>query len=377
MARDPRTIKPSDWRAALSRIKSRSGYVQELIRREPSLANAGLLTLNDAPIDPQEHPDAYNAVNTVPLTDAVVRVLHLFLQRDDDPGLIRTLVTNLTNDKTAVGYAAQFQGYDWLAREGAQFAPEVEHSATLRGTKIALDGRFDAQHGGAFFDIKSYSFEPQLRATFKRRLEGRSGGLTITIDGSGNHAPDMIQEHAFGNLKAHATALRAGQVVRIPQLGWTIKARSPGPGVTTSEAEYDPLALASEHRLMPLWYSSQFTTDAPYVLMFVIPYGFGGNPFSINLFNSTVAVFDRIAEHVLGPGRSDATTAQHYDDKVPSTVTVAKAVSYLSGLALLSEPGSGHPTTARIHVNGAAIHPLTPDQVRSVSPNWVVISHSA
>jgi hypothetical protein len=28
------------------------------------------------------------------------------------------------------------------------------------GVRIALDGRFDAQYGGAFFDIKSYSFEP-------------------------------------------------------------------------------------------------------------------------------------------------------------------------------------------------------------------------
>jgi hypothetical protein len=87
-------------------------------------------------------------------------------------------------------------------------------------------------------------------------------------------------------------------VVHIPELGWTITARSRGPGVTRSEAEYNPSALAFEHRLMPLWYSSQFTTDVPHVPMFVIPYGFRGNPFGINVFNSTVMVFDSIAEYV-------------------------------------------------------------------------------
>src|SRR5436190_24296195 len=48
------------------------------------------------------------------------------------------------------------------------------------------------------------------------------------------------------------------------------------------------------------------------------PVRFGGKPFGINVFNSTVTLFDSIAEHVFGPGRSDATTAQQYDYKVPS-----------------------------------------------------------
>jgi hypothetical protein len=57
----------------------------------------------------------------------------------------------------------------------------------------------------------------------------------------------------------------------------------------------NPQMMAHEHRLMPLWFASQFTIDAPYVLMMVIPYGFGGNPFGINVFGSTVQVFDAIA----------------------------------------------------------------------------------
>jgi hypothetical protein len=371
--RDPRTIKPSE---RPPRITPRGNYVAELIRREPSLAGTGLTALDDVAIKRDDDPDAYNAVNSSTLTDAVVRVLSSLVARGGDPSLIRTLVTNLTSDRTAVGYAAQFQGYDWLSREGAHFAPEVEHAATLRSVRIALDGRFGAQHGGAFFDIKSYAFEPQLRAVFQRRLERLTGGATITIDGQGNHAPDAIQEHAFGRLKEHAAALSNGQVVHIPQLGWTVRARPSGPGVSTSIAEYDPHTLAHEHRFMPLWFASQFPTDAPYLLMFVIPYGFGGNPFGIDIFGSAVAVFDQIATHVFGPARSDTSAARQYDDKMPANVTVADAVACLSGLALLSEPGSGHPTTARIHLNGSADHPLTVEQARSISPNWVIIPHA-
>jgi hypothetical protein len=358
-----------------TRIKSRTQYVDELIRREPALAKTGLAKLEDVAID-RADADAYSAVNTPLMTEAVVRVLSSFTARADlDASLVPTLVKNLTADKTTIGYAAQLQGYDWLLRQGASFTPEVEHTTTMRRKNIALDGRFDVCHGGGFFDIKSYAFEPGLRAVFKRRLEGLTGVKTITIDGPGNHAPDAIDEHAFGQLKNYTAALGRGEVVRIPGLDWIVRALPNASGVTTSEASYDPAALAHEHRFMPLWYASQFTTDSPYILLFVLPYGFGGNPFTIDVYGSATALFDRIAGHVVGPGRTDASPAKAYDDKMPVGVTVADAVANLSGMALLSELGSGHPTTARIHLNGAGAHPLTEDQACSISSAWNVVWH--
>jgi hypothetical protein len=145
VARDPRTISPSEWRSNMPNIRSRHDYIEALIGRRPQLANTGLRTLDNKPIEARESPDVYNAVNTVRLIDAVARVLGSFV----DPNLIRTLVINLTSENTVAGYAAQIQGYDWLSREGAQFVPEVEHPATVRGARIALDGRFNARHGGA------------------------------------------------------------------------------------------------------------------------------------------------------------------------------------------------------------------------------------
>jgi hypothetical protein len=346
------------------------------MRREPSLAATQLSDLPDLAIDVDD-VDAYNAVNGEEMSEAVIRVLKVFAAHADiDPRLLPTLIKNLTSGSTALGYGAQFQGYDWLLRQGSSFTPEVKHALTLRGTEIALDGRFDSRHGGAFFDIKSYAFEPQLRAVFKRRLEKLIGnGVTITIDGGGNHAPDAIQAHAFRNLKSYAASLAGYEILRIPALNWTVTAHPSGPGVTTSNAEYNSDALAHEHRLMPLWFASQFTIDMPYILIFVLPYGFGGNPFAIDVSGSGVRLFDKIAAHIFDSGRADFGPAVVYDDTLPAGITVAQAVASLSGLALLSEPGSGHPTIARIHLNGAASHPLTSDQARSISSSWTIVPH--
>jgi hypothetical protein len=374
---DPRASRPSHWRAARPpRITSSQGYVADLIRLAPLLASTGLSTIKDTKISVEQA--AYNAVNTPRLTDAVVRVLVNFAQLEGiDPNLCRTLITNLTREGTSVGYAAQFQGYDWLIREGAIFLPEIAYPRTLRGTPITLDGRLDGRHGGAFFDIKSYAFEPELRAAFKRRLESRLPVATVSIDGPGNHGPDEIMEHAFGLLDNHVQALSRGEIVRINALGWTIRAHpNHRRRVITSEAEYNPAAIADAHRLMPLWFSSQFTQDAPYILIFDIPYGFGGNPFEIDVFGSTVQVFDGIAAHVFGPARTDRSSARDYDAKMPIGITVGDAVACLSGLALLSEPGEGHPTTTRIHLNGRANHAITPTQARTISKSWTVVPHA-
>jgi hypothetical protein len=88
---------------------------------------------------------------------------------------------------------------------------------------------------------------------------------------------------------------------------------------------------------------------------YVIPYGIGGNPFGVDVFGSAMQLFDQIAARVLGPGRSDASPANANDGKMARGRTYA--IECLWGVALLSEPGSEHPTTARFHLNGAATHP--------------------
>jgi hypothetical protein len=121
MARDPRTIPPSEVHAhRCARITSRSAYVNQLVARSSALA-APLAGLPDVAIG-LEKGDAYHAVNSPRLTDAVARVLTRFAQRADvDPNLPRTFTTDITMDGTALGCAAQLQGYDWLLRQGVFF----------------------------------------------------------------------------------------------------------------------------------------------------------------------------------------------------------------------------------------------------------------
>jgi hypothetical protein len=73
------------------------------MRREPTLATSKLSDLPDLAIG-LDDVDAYNAVNCQEMSGAVARVLKSFAARTDiDPGLLPTLVKNLTSDSTAVG----------------------------------------------------------------------------------------------------------------------------------------------------------------------------------------------------------------------------------------------------------------------------------
>src|SRR5580658_209615 len=81
MARDPRSILPSQWRAeARPRITSRKAYVAELINREPTLSSAPLDNLADATFTVDDVA-TNNAVNIPRLTTAVARVLRSFAYR--------------------------------------------------------------------------------------------------------------------------------------------------------------------------------------------------------------------------------------------------------------------------------------------------------
>jgi hypothetical protein len=235
-----------------------------LLSKNSSLTSVGLEKLPNCSFT-LDTPATYNIANTPHVVATIGRVmLDLQSRCGTLPATVRTLFLNLTSGPTAVGYLAQLQGYEWLLDQGAVFVPEVTHAATLRGRPIDLDGKIDNGGQGVFFDIKSFRFEPEYREMFKRRLEQKLAGFTVAIDGSGNHGADAIQTEAFGKLAQHVADLTKRDRVEIPALGWTIRKKKRGPGVTFTEIEYDPDAFIQENRAVPLRFASQFTTDAPY-----------------------------------------------------------------------------------------------------------------
>jgi hypothetical protein len=98
---------------------------------------------------------------------------------------------------------------------------------------------------------------------------------------------------------------------------------------------------------------SQALSSGAHRAQYVIPYGIGGNPFGVDVFGSAMQLFDQIAARVLGPGRSDASPANANDGKMARGRTYA--IECLWGVALLSEPGSEHSTTARIHLRDPSV----------------------
>lgn len=362
--------------ASSNRITARSDFVADLIKRQAALAGHGFEALPDLTFGSSvEAPDAFNAMNDDRRNDAIASVLTRFAQNGVAAAIMHDLVKQLTEDKTALGFAAQLQAYAWLQRQGAAFEPEVHHAGTVRGKLIPLDGRFEPAHGGAFFEVKSYGFDASLRGVAVRRLEARlrqpPKQWTVTISGPSDHGSDAIQEHVFKQLPAIAQALAAGQTVSIAPLGWTISAKPRG-GVSMSMSTTNVERMVREHEKLPLRYGSQFTTDAPFVSFFVIPYRFYGNEMEINVSGVTVRFWDGLVADLFGAGRTDTREAAIFDKTIPSRVLVKDVVACLSAVAFVAEPPSGYAPTELLYLNTQAQHRLTRDQAESISRRWVI-----
>ncbi len=353
------------------RITRRVDFAAELLRLQPSLATAGLDKVLDVAFT-SDTRDIFNLANRPSIVSGIAETLsHLHAVPGIARGCCAMIFKNLTQESTAAGYLAQVQGYHWLFAQDAVFEPEIAHPATLRGRTIDLDGRLNGLGRPIFFDIKSFGFEPDLRATFTRRLEARLPGYTVTIDGPGNHGPEAVNAEAFLQLKQHVAALGSADSIEIPALQWRVRKHKKGPGVRTAEHQYDPVALAHENRWVPLRYASQFTTDAPYILFFVLPDGIGSSPLKINVFDSLRDMAQGIATHMFGPAASDNSPASAHDNSLSGNVTVSRAVARLSGLAFISPQAK----FAVVHLNAGADEPLSRAEAAKLARGWEIVVH--
>ena len=354
-------------------ITSRSELTKLLVAKTASLSALGLDGLPDYTFTSVDMPDTFNIANCDHVQSTSARVMmDLGSKCGAPPGMVRTLFKNLTSEGTAAGYLAQFQGYEWLLDQGTRFRPEVTHAATLRGRAIDLDGEIISGDHSVFFDIKSFGFEPEYRDRFRRRLEQKLAGYMVSIDGPGNHSAEAIQAEAFGKLAEHCSALTAKDRIDIPALGWQVRKTKRQPGVTSSVSEYNPAAFIQENRSVPLRFASQFTTDAPYILVFVPPDGLGSSNVKLNVFEFSEKLVDGMAAHLFGPGRLDSSPANQYDSSVPNAVTTADAIARLSGIAFYSRQAK----LALLHLNAKASAPISVTEAQSIASGWKVFEHS-
>ena len=354
-----------------TRITSRRRLAMNLIERQPSLADVGLHTVPDESISLNTH-FTYCIANEGRVKDMIARVMvGLQTECGANAKLLRTLFRNVSSEKTAVGFLAQFQGYDWLLGQGTSFVAEVQHDHTIRRRTIELDGRIDTLSQPVFFDIKSVGFEPAMRQTFQQRLEKEFPGHTFTIDGPGNHGLDEIQAEVFANLRDHLTALQNSNRLNISALGWVVTKEVRRPSVRSAAHSYDPDKFGRANREVPLRFASQFTTDTPYILMFVLPDGIGSSPLHRNVFKFSEKVIDGIARHLFSSGRADQTSANQHSAEVPADVKVADVILRLSALVLYSPQAD----VTFAHINNRAAAPLTKKDADLIASGWKVTSH--
>ena len=354
-----------------TRITRRSDLLKDLLVREPSLKSLCLRCRHDEKFSCNT-PKTYNIANTCKVKNSIARtLLKLGTVSGANPNLLETLFLNLTSEKTAVGYLAQFQVYDWLFEQGIRFCPEVEHANNIRGKSIELDGRIDTPEQTVYFDVKSSGFEPGLRSEFQKRLEENLPGYAVTISGPGNHSQENVHRVAFDKLHEHVAALRKSDQIHIEILDWSVEKSKRNPGVRFAENEYNMCEFVRNNRDVPLKYASQFVTDSPFILFFCLPDGVGSSPLKINVFGSLQKFAAGTAKHVFGACMSNQSPAVQFDSKVPVGVSVAKVVSKLSALVFYSPQAS----LVEIHLNKQADFPLDEQVAREIISNGRVFQY--
>ena len=317
-----------------SKMSTRIDLANELVRLEPSLRSSGIQDLRDIAID-LDTPNTYNIANTQKLRAEVATVLSRLMSTGAisaaDAG---NMFKGLTEENTSVGFLSQIQCYAYFFKRQIQFRAEVSSSNTLRQKCITLDGRFDLEGQAVYFEIKSFGFEPELRETFRRKLENSLPGSTISIDGTGNLNADEIQSEALTQIDCITSSLQTKNFYKIPSLGWTIRKKKKETGVTISEHEYNPEKFIEENKHVPLRFGSQFTTDTPFILLIVAPSGVGSSPIKANIFGFSEDVIKGISRHVFETAINDQSNLANFDKKAPNGLTVERAVRRLSALAL-------------------------------------------
>jgi hypothetical protein len=323
--------------------------IRDLEARSPLITGMNLATaLQDAPISGK----LLNLANQAADLDRSARAVETLVNKAGFPiSGAETAVRNLLTERHFYGSFCELGAYDWLDRHDMRFAAQV----TLTGQEVlnpngcTIDGHFAARDG--YFDIKGMGFQAYVADQFRAALAKRlGGGLDVTIDGSMDVSVKDIEAFAFSRLSALCGALAGGGIENIRELGWTIRA-APPQAVTMSVQTEDSYRLAEENRYFPFKTASQFTRNAPFLLVFAYAAQFNHSLF-LNFAGSTEITLRSISRRAFLQLTSDTTPAGQFDDQIASGVTVGDAARLLSGLLFINLDND----EGRLFLNPRATH---------------------
>ncbi|MFW2231664.1 hypothetical protein EHH54_16385 [Rhizobium leguminosarum] len=270
-------------------------------------------------------------------------------------------VKNVVQERHFYGTFCELAAYDWFARNGVEFNAQVNlgRADVLNPRGCAIDGEFTAVN--AYFDIKGFGMQAYLMKLFREALRASVPDLFVTIDGPMDVGIKDIETYAFGQLSRTIPSLKQGAIVKIAQLGWTIRVQAPTKRIIMSEHTDDPYVFAENNRYYTLKTSRQFTRNAPFVMVFPYAARFN-NMLSLNPFEGTDIALRALARRTFLQLHSDTSSLSAYDKQTAPGLTVADASKLLSAMLFVNvDKDDGW-----LFLNPRATHKFTKNHVEHI-----------
>jgi hypothetical protein len=225
--------------------------------------------------------DAHNAI----VVDAVAA-----LQGKMPDSAIRSLLGELTSKKT-YGAFSELVAYKWLSDAGVAFKAQVPMTGAdvVNPNGTAADGQVTFASGkSANLDIKGFGFVDHKIEIMQDRLTKSFPSQAVLFGGDWSLSIDTLQDlldckgfsSLVADLQATGTAKRGALEFRVQK-----KQR-----ITVSNRSTNLSTVAQLNENYPLRFTSQFTRNVPFFLVFVVHPWFGeANSITISLAQRTVS----------------------------------------------------------------------------------------
>ena len=306
--------------------------IRELASRSTCVTAMNLATsLANSPLEGK----LLDLANTPTDLDRMARSIDILHNKIGLPAAsVETSLRNLITARSFYGQYCELAAYEWFERHQVRYQTQIPLSGqdVLNPKGCIIDGEFRAIDG--YFDIKAMGFQAYLASVFRDKLQQSLTGFIVTVEGSMDVAIRDIEVFALGKVPGFASALSNGGVETIAQLNWTIKAQLPRSVVTTISS-INPYRSAEQNCYYPFKTAGQFSRKKPFILIF--SYSAKFNPWlAQNFGNSTDITFRSLARRVFMRLTSDSISANHFDNKVMSNISIGDAAKLISGLLFLN-----------------------------------------
>jgi hypothetical protein len=305
-------------------------------------------------------PDAYNFSNSTDHDNLVKRAVALLLQRAGNP-FVKHLLGELSFRKT-YGALREMAVYDWMGQAGIDFTPQVVlgPADVVNPNGSTLDGSLVVNGKTVYFDIKGFGFVDHKIAILKQKLEDRVANDEVLIEGSVSVSIDDVQtllekdgfEALLLELANRSSATRGS-------LGFR---KRPRPKISIGATVLDPNKLAIENREYALRFGSQFTRQAPFLLLFVIHPWFSKGALHQNFARYTDIFCAEFARLTFLSFAQDGTTREGLPTN--DLVKLLSAVAFINVWPQASSRGAG--PSVRLYLNPNATHTIVPTDLAAL-----------